>query len=194
MDREQPASHSSSYKNFSWWLGLLLCLLITAISLWLAFNPRWVQQFGRWGYLGAALISLITSATIFLPAPGIALVIAMGGALDPLYLSMAAGLGSAVGELTGYIAGATGRTLIPQEHQERFERLQQLVHKYNALLLTVLAAIPFPFFDLAGIIAGIIRMRVISFIVAVTIGKCIRYLFLIWISTSSLEWLSWLWN
>jgi len=191
MDTEQlTTSMPIFYQKRRWWLGLFLCLLITSLSLWLLFNPAWVQQFGNWGYLGTAIISLISSATVFLPAPGIALIIAAGQALNPLYLSMAAGAGSAVGELTGYVAGATGRALIPEEQQARFDRLQQLIDKYNnALVLGFLAAIPFPLFDLAGIIAGIIKMRVASFLIAVAVGKCIRYLLLIWLSNLSVQWL-----
>ncbi len=87
------------------WLGSFAVLLIFVVSFWLAVNPQWVERFGRWGYVGAFVISLIASATIVLPAPGIAVVIAMSAALNPYALGIVAGLGSAVGELSGYAAG-----------------------------------------------------------------------------------------
>jgi len=84
-------------------------LIITLGSFWLALNPEWVRSFGRWGYLSVFAISLLSSATVLIPAPGLAVVFAMGRALDPVTLGIVAGIGSGLGELSGYIAGASGR-------------------------------------------------------------------------------------
>lgn len=162
-----------------WWLAIVLVLGIVLVSFWLAVNPAWVARFGRWGYLGAFLISMVASATLVLPAPGIAVVIAMSTTLDPYLLAVAAGLGSAVGELTGYVAGASGSALIPAEQRHHFDRIHNLTNRYGAVVLGLLAALPFPLFDFAGIVAGILRMRVVSFLIAVAIGKIVKYLVLI---------------
>lgn len=74
-------------------------LIITLGSFWLALNPEWVRSFGRWGYLSVFAISLLSSATVLIPAPGLAVVFAMGGALDPVTLGIVAGIGSGLGEL-----------------------------------------------------------------------------------------------
>src|SRR5690606_18771917 len=144
-----------------------------------ALNPQWVMGFGTWGYVGAFIISLIASATIILPAPGIAVVIAMGTALDPVLLGIVAGLGSAVGELSGYLAGTSGRALIPSGQRDQFERLHRLTDRYGALLLFGLSAIPFPLFDFAGIIAGMLKIRVPVFLATVAAGKSIKYIVMI---------------
>lgn len=170
-------------------LGIAIVLLICVVSFWLALNPVWVQRFGHWGYVGAFVISLIASATIVLPAPGIVVVIAMGAALNPILLGVVAGLGSAVGELTGYAAGRGGRALIPTQNQKQFEQIQTLTRRYGPVLLAVLAAIPFPLFDFAGIVAGMLRMRVVNFFLAVAIGKSIKYVIMILLGASSLHWL-----
>ena len=57
------------------------------------------------GYLGVFLASLIGSATIILPVPSFALVIAAGSQLDPLWVGVISGTGAAIGELTGYGLG-----------------------------------------------------------------------------------------
>lgn len=170
-------------------LGVLLILAITVFSIWLALNPIVVQQFGRWGYVGAFIISLVASATIVLPAPGLALIIAMGGALDPIILGIVAGVGSAFGELSGYIAGATGSMLIPEQQRHHFDRLHRLTDKYGGWLLFALSAIPFPLFDLAGMVAGVLRMNVPIFLLAVAVGKSIKYIILILLAAGSLQWL-----
>lgn len=159
--------------------SIAVIILITIVSFWLALNPKWVMGFGNWGYVGAFVISLVASATIILPAPGIAVVIAMGTALDPVMLGIVAGLGSAVGELSGYLAGASGRALIPHRQRAQFEQLHRLTDRYGALLLLVLSAIPFPLFDFAGIIAGMLKIRITTFLATVAAGKSIKYIIMI---------------
>lgn len=174
-------------RDLYWWLGVLLVVLIMVASFLLVLNPAWVAWFGRWGYVGAFIVSMVASATVILPAPGIAVVIAMGSHLDPYLLGIVAGIGSAFGELSGYVAGATGRAFIPEKQKAQAERLRGLTKRYGPLILGVLAAIPFPLFDLAGIIAGMLRLRIISFLLAVAIGKSIKYIFLILLGTGSLQ-------
>lgn len=170
-------------------LGIAIIVLICVVSFWLALNPVWVQRFGQWGYVGAFVISLIASATIILPAPGIVVIIAMSAALDPILLGIVAGVGSAIGELTGYAAGRGGRALIPAERTRQFEQLTLLTQRYGVLALGALAALPFPLFDFAGIVAGALRMRVVRFLLAVAVGKSIKYIILILLGASPLEWL-----
>jgi len=169
--------------------SIVIIVLVTVVSFWLALNPQWVLRFGNWGYVGAFFISMVASATILLPAPGIAVVIAMGTALNPVVLGIVAGIGSAIGELSGYLAGASGRVFVPSHQREQFERLQRLTDRYGALLLFVLAAIPFPLFDFAGIIAGMIKMRVSTFIIAVSAGKSIKYIVMISLGAAPLFYL-----
>ncbi|NJN81314.1 MAG: VTT domain-containing protein [Caldilineaceae bacterium] len=89
------------------------------------------------------------------------------------------GRGSAIGELTGYVAGATGSALIPEHQRHHFDRIHRLTDRYGAVILGVLAAIPFPLFDLAGVVAGMLRMSVPVFLISVSIGKSIKYILLI---------------
>lgn len=163
--------------------------VITVASFWVALNPQWVLGFGSWGYVGAFIISLIASATIILPAPGIAVVIAMGTALDPVLLGIVAGIGSAVGELSGYLAGTSGRAFIPDRQRTQFERLHRLTDRYGAILLLGLSAIPFPLFDFAGIIAGMIKIRIATFLSMVAVGKSIKYIIMIMLGAGPLLYL-----
>jgi len=171
------------------WLGAIVVLLICLLSFWLAVNPTWVQRLGHWGYIGAFLISVVASATIILPAPGIVVIMAMGAALNPIALGIVAGVGSAFGELTGYAAGRGGRALIPTQNQQQFEQIQRLTRRHGPLLLALLAAIPFPLFDFAGIVAGMMRMRIVNFFLAVAVGKSVKYVVMILAGATSLHWL-----
>ncbi len=154
--------------------SLLALLLITAGSFWAALDPSWVQAMGRWGYLGVALISFTSSATVILPAPGLAVVFSMGGVFNPITLGIIAGIASGLGELSGYVAGASGRLLVSQEGGNPF--LQRFATRYTALALFVLAILPLPVFDFVGILAGAMRMRVPLFLGMVIPGKIIKHI------------------
>lgn len=171
------------------WLGAVSVLLITAVAFWLAFNSDWLTAQGHWGYVGAFIISMVASATVLLPAPGMAIVVSMGTALHPVLLALAAGLGSATGEFTGYMAGATGQALIPPRHRYRYEQFRELTERHGALLLFFFSAIPFPLFDLAGMVAGALKMNPFSFFTAVTAGKTIKYTVLIVLGANTIHYI-----
>lgn len=166
-------------------LQIVALLLITGGSLWLAFNPAWVQEFNHWGYAGIFLISLVSSATVILPAPGLALVFALGAALNPVLLGVIAGVGSGLGELSGYVAGATGGQLI--RSQGVGSRLHDLTSRYTAPVLFVLAILPLPIFDFAGILAGALRMPVLQFLGVVISGKIIKHILIAFVGAGSLQ-------
>ncbi len=155
-------------------LSLLALLAITVGSFWAALNPTWVLRAGHWGYLGAAVISFLSSATVILPAPGLAVVFSMGGVLNPVLLGILAGIGSGLGEMSGYIAGASGRTLISTERTNPF--LHQFTTRYTVVALFVFAILPLPIFDFAGIVAGAMRVRVPVFLGTVISGKIIKHI------------------
>ena len=115
--------------------------------------------------------------------------VAMGTAFNPWVLGIVGGVGSALGELSGYIAGMTGRSLIAEHQRPQYERIEDLTQRYGSPLLFVLAMIPFPLFDVAGIVAGAMRMRVSSFLVAVMLGKVIKFISSILLGAGVLNWL-----
>ncbi len=168
-------------------------VLVLGLSVLIALNPEWILRFGSWGYAGAFLISLIASASLILPLPGIALAIALGTALNPLLLGLVTGVGSAIGELMGYTLGASGRFLLTGDQQRHYERLERWTRKYGAFAIFFVAVLPIPFFDVAGIVAGAIRMPIASFLVATALGKTIKYTVLILVGAGwfvgLLEWL-----
>jgi membrane protein YqaA with SNARE-associated domain len=155
------------------YLSLLALLAIMAGSFWVALNPEWVLMWGRWGYLGAALFSFFASATVILPAPGLLVIASMSGALNPWVLGIVAGIGSGLGELSGYVAGASGRALISGEKVHPL--LHRFTTRYTVAALFVLAILPLPIFDFAGILAGAMRMRIVVFLGAVIPGKIIKH-------------------
>jgi len=172
VETEEPAPPPTDWRMNALRIGALLA--ITLGSCWLALNPEWVRSFGRWGYLSVFAISLLSSATVLIPAPGLAVVFAMGGALDPLTLGIVAGIGSGLGELSGYIAGASGRGLILRNKGIN-GHLHWFTTRYTYPALFVLAVLPLPVFDLAGVMAGALKLRVSRFLAVVISGKIVKH-------------------
>ena len=99
---------------------------------------------------------------------------ALGAALPSAVLvGLAGGAGAAIGELTGYLAGYSGQTII--KRQKVYTRIEQWVKKWGTLTIFLISVVPF-FFDLAGIAAGVIRFPVWKFLIACWLGRTILYI------------------
>ncbi len=164
--------------------------LITVVFItWYVFSIRErVEEFTAFGYPGIFLVALLANATILLPAPGVAVIYAMGAVFNPLGVGLAAGTGGAIGELSGYLAGFGGQAVI--ERTDVYERTKPWVDKYGGWAILVLAAIPNPFFDAAGVAAGIAKMPLRTFLFFVWIGQLIKMTLFAYAGRYSLEWLT----
>jgi membrane protein YqaA with SNARE-associated domain len=171
-DEKEPTA-----SNPKRWLTILQIIGVLAIvvgAFWLGTQRELVQRFSQWGYLSSFLISLIGSATVILPAPGLALILALGAHLNPVLLGVVAGFGSGLGELSGYLAGKAGRNLVSR--QGRFNSiLHHMTTRYTSPVLFFLAILPLPVFDFAGILAGALRMPILRFLTIVISGKIIKH-------------------
>lgn len=180
----QGSSISNSLKNVLRLLALLLVIGIT-VSI---YNIRdRVDEFAAYGYPGVFLIALFANATVFLPAPGVAVVFAMGSIFNPFGVALAAGTGGALGELSGYLAGFSGQALV--ERTEIYNRFLPLVQKYGVWAILVLAAIPNPFFDLAGIAAGVTKIPLWRFLMFCWFGQIIKMALFAYAGAYSIKWI-----
>lgn len=117
-------------------------------------------------------LAAISSATLILPAPGVALTAIAGAAGDPIVVGIVAGLGQAVGELTGYLAGWSGRAFLPDNAAAN--RVSGWLKRRGLIVIFVLALVPNPLFDVAGIAAGVLRIPVLGYLAAAAGGKVIK--------------------
>jgi membrane protein YqaA with SNARE-associated domain len=132
-----------------------------------------IKDFAIYGYPGIFLINLIGNATVILPAPAYAIVFAVGGVFNPVLVGVVAGLGAALGEMTGYLAGIGGRTIV--ENRDVYRRIEGWMRKAGILVIFLLALVPNPFFDIGGMVAGVLRMPVYRFLLACWAGKSLRF-------------------
>jgi len=150
-------------------LTILITLLI-ALGVYLLRGH--LRDLGAYGLPGLFLVSVLSNATLLLPVPGLALVFAMGSVYSPVAVGIVAGVGGALGELTGYAAGRAGAVVI--EDRRLYEQVQRYMRKYGLLTIIVLSIVPNPLIDLAGIASGALRLPVWQFLLACIVGKTIK--------------------
>ena len=153
-------------------LEILFALAVAAIILYFS---SYIREFEEYGYLGVFLISLFSAATIFIPLPGWGIVIAMGAVLNPVLVGIVAGVGSAIGEFTGYFFGE-GVVGLTEDKKKLFEKFKEWMKKNDLFAVFVFSFFPNPFFDLAGLAAGAARMQKRRFFIACAAGRTLRYI------------------
>jgi membrane protein YqaA with SNARE-associated domain len=156
-------------------LRIAALLVVIALSVYIFSIRDQAAKLALYGYPGVFLLAFLSYATVLLPAPGIAIVFTLGGILNPFGVALAAGAGAALGELIGYLAGFSSQAVI--ERADRYAQLTRWMSKNGPLTILLLAAIPNPFFDLAGVVAGALKMRVRVFLFWVWIGETIKMMF-----------------
>lgn len=168
-------------------LRVLALTLVVVISITIfSFRDR-ADELAKFGYPGIFLLTVLTNATVLLPVPGNLVVFAMGAVFNPFLVAIVAGGGAAVGELSGYLAGYSGRAVI--ENAKRYERIRTWLQEhrhYSDVAIFVLSAIPNPLFDMAGIAAGALRIAVWRFVVFCFLGKILNMLLFAYLGNLSL--------
>src|SRR5258706_7861011 len=155
------------YKKF---LGLLLVILISCLIF--VFRDKFVNLQGL-GLFGLFIISIIGNATIILPAPVILTAFVGGAIFNPFLVAAIVAAGATIGELTGYYVGYGSIGLIDKDL--KLQKVKKWMDKYGLWTLFVLAAIPNPSFDLAGIVAGATEIPVWKYMAVVFAGKFIKF-------------------
>jgi len=146
------------------------------------------RNLASFGYVGIFFLSILANATIILPAPGVAFVFGMGAVFNPFLVALAAGAGAAIGELSGYLAGYSGQAIIQRTPFE--QQLEGWMKRYGGRTILIFAFIPNPLFDVAGMIAGMLKMPLWRFLFFCWIGKTLKMLLFAYAGSLSIPWLT----
>ena len=144
-----------------------------------------IQQLSKWmeslalqyGYFGVFLISLIGALSIIFPIPYTVIIFTLGGlkvgeawVFEPLLIAVAAGIGSAIGEFSGYLLGFGGRKAISGKYRKKMDFLVRVFNKYGPITIFLFALTPLPD-DLLFIPMGVMRYSIIKAFIPALIGK-----------------------
>jgi membrane protein YqaA with SNARE-associated domain len=154
--------------------GLLIVLAIT-ITIFLLYlrDPERFKELEAYGYLGAFVVSIIFNATLILPAGNMLVLMTLASTLPvPVLVGLAGGAGAAIGEITGYVAGRSGRGLV--SGRKIYGRIEGWVRRWGWLTIFVMSIVPF-IFDLVGIAAGAVRYPFWRFLLFCWLGRTVFY-------------------
>jgi membrane protein DedA with SNARE-associated domain len=151
---------------------LLMGAILVGFSALVFIFREQIIRLSQYGYLGLFVIAAVSSASVLVPVPGLALAFATGGALNPLGVGLAIGTGAAVGELIGYAAGVGGHGLVADNSS--YQRVSVYMKRYGMWAVFGLAVIPNPLFDIVGIVSGVLRIPVWRFFFACWAGNVIK--------------------
>lgn len=155
------------------WFRICVLIIVVLISVYILFIPEeQIIKIKSFGYIGIFIISIISNATVLIPAPGLLIVFSLGARFNPLLVGIVAGLGAAIGELSGYMLGYSGQALM--ENRQAYDQMMLWMKKNGPFTIMLLALVPNPLFDLTGITAGILRMPIYSFLFWTSIGKIVK--------------------
>jgi len=132
---------------------------------------EWLRNLAiQLGYPGVFLISLIGAVSIVYPIPYALVIVWMGAILNPFFVAISAGLGSAIGELFGYTLGYYGRAIISKERQRKMDYMLKVFNRYGPLAIFIFALTPLPD-DLLFIPLGILRYKLLKVFIPCLLGK-----------------------
>ena len=157
----------------------IVAFIVTGFGF-LFFLFNWdLTDLKRFEYAGIFLISLIGSASVILPLPGAAVVVSSGQFVDDvagvpfwLVVGIVAAAGETIGEMTAYLAGMGGKAML--EDRPAYRVLDRWMHRHGTVTVFGLSVVPNPVFDIAGFMAGAVRMPIWRFAGTVFVGKAIK--------------------
>ncbi len=177
-DDVPPSSEEAPRQRKGWrwtkqhWAGVLLIAGIVVVFVVVYFLSKALGDAWLYGYLGVFIISLMASATLIIYVPAFPVVFVMGAVLNPFLVALMVGLAEPIGELTGYMAGYSGKVAL--ENRRFYTRLERWMRRRLPLVLFGLSAIPNPFTDIGGVAAGAIRYPVWKFLLIMFAGKTVK--------------------
>ncbi len=186
-EHNQAAEESMNALQILLRAGALLLAMGITIGLYFWVGQEQIRRFQEWGYFGIFLTSLIGNASIALPIPSLFFTFMGGATFNWVIVGLVSGIGEALGESTGYLAGYGGSAII--ENKSMYKRMQHYMEKHGMLTIFVLSVIPNPLIDLAGIAAGASRYGYLKFLSACWMGKTIKTLAFAWAGAHSVNWI-----
>ncbi len=147
----------------------------------------WMEQFAlQFGYLGVFIISFIGSVSVVFPIPYTIVIFFIGGYLNPVFVAISGGLGSALGEFSGYVLGYYGRSVISEERQRKMDYMLKVFDRYGPISIFIFALTPLPD-DLLFIPLGVMRYPFWKAFIPSLLGKVLMTFILAYSGQQSFE-------
>jgi len=148
---------------------------------------EWMKQFAlQFGYLGVFIISFIGSVSVVFPVPYTLVIFFLGSSLDPFLVAISGGLGSALGEFSGYALGYYGRRVVSEERRRKMNYMMKLFDRYGPAAIFFFALTPLPD-DLLFIPLGVMRYPFWKAFIPALLGKTLMTFILAYSGQQSID-------
>jgi membrane protein DedA with SNARE-associated domain len=154
---------------------MLVFIAGCSVAVWLL--PLGSAQLAPLGYLAVFVSTLVAGMAVMVPGVNVVVFVA-GRSMDPFLVALVGGLGSALGESTGYAGGRATRSLVAERSLDsRWARaIADLVRRNAFLTILGLAFLSVVLADVAGLVAGRVSYSYRKFFIATFLGKTLRFL------------------
>ena len=158
-------------------LAIAMLVFIAACSVAVWQLPLGSAQLAPLGYLAVFVSTLVAGMAVMVPGVNVVVFVA-GRSMDPFLVALVGGLGSALGESTGYAGGRATRSLVAERRLDsRWARaIFNLVRRNAFLTIFGLAFLSVVLADVAGLVAGRVGYSYRKFFLATLLGKSLRFL------------------
>jgi membrane protein YqaA with SNARE-associated domain len=150
--------------------------IIRKITGGLTQLSQWLVSFGPFGLFAIAFLD-----SLFIPMPGgvdaVLLLLAAARPSWTLIYVASATIGSTAGCVGLYkISQRAGHRALARFSESKQKRVKNLIDKYDVLSVLVASLLPPPFpFKLFVVSAGVFRLNLLRFTIAVAVGRIFRY-------------------
>ena len=179
----------STNREFAFKLAIIVFVIaftIIGIAMWSTGSLNAENA----GYGGLWIINFIAAGLIVVPISGPAAVCVAAApdfGLNPLSIGFISASAEALGELTGYMLGLSGRSFF--ERNRFYPRVHGWVTKRGGVILFLGAVIPNPLFDVIGVAAGSIGYPIKKFVVIVFVAKSIKSVSVAYACVWGIDWI-----
>jgi len=186
----QQSGEAARPRKSGWRLILLSALLIIVIGVLAAvFRDdlkhivQNIEQYEKYTYVIAFVVSFMAGATVIVYVPGVPVVFALGGIVHfPFVVGIVAGMGEALGGFTGYMVGRGGESYlkepgggkIQRAFQKIYSRIDGWMGKRGYVTVFLASAVFNPFYMFFGATAGATRMAPWRYYLASAAGKIVK--------------------
>jgi len=169
------AMTKNSFTNYSYAVFVFILSIVLSSAFYVYRD--YLKDASTLGYLGLFVINFASSATFFVSSPAFLTVIAGGQLYSPINVAIVASLGASLGDMLGFAFGHSGRHLAKKklDKHKTVRFLEKHFHRHGMLIIFLMAVIPNPFFDIIGILAGMLNYPPMRFFAIMLIGRFIRY-------------------
>jgi membrane protein DedA with SNARE-associated domain len=165
--KRRPTKREALIGGLSLAVTIALCILII-------HHRSYLDEIAGWGYIGCFFINILASGTLVMPGFGMAITFTLGGILNPAIVGAVAGIGEALGAVSAYFTGYSGRGLFRNSSNGLYIRFSDILHRHGSKAIFFMAAIFNPIYYPFAIFIGMIRFGFPAFFLATWAGRTIK--------------------